>query len=269
MDRRIEEIITDRSKSLDEKIDLVIAMRSEYDDAPDADRLAFDVECFSSLIGLVGEDNETHLHDLELLQLYVLLAETYVAQEDYRRLDEVARGVLDLIRYDVTSWEAMEQTMPRIIDAVGESVYNHHLYELLLLYLRAAYQAGKLDDSFAGRVRRFLKLRILLDDSEWLDRLLDKDLRKALASLLSRDEMMRIIMRPQIGHLRKDPVEYTWEWERIYYDVEARLEERFANAPRQMGFCFMFWNAKRELLEEEYGIKWRSPSQMNPGVMFD
>lgn len=269
MDRRIEEIITDPGKSLDEKINLVIALRPQYEEASDAERLAFDVDCFSSLIDLVSEDNETHLHDLELLQLYVLLAETYVAQEDYRALGEVARGVLDVIRYDVTTWEAMEETMPRIIDAVGESVYNHSLYELLLLYLRAAYHAGRLNVSLAGRVRRFLKLRILLDDSEWLDRLLDKDFQKALASLLSQDELMHIIMRPQIGHLRKDPVEYTWEWERIYYDVEARLDERFANAPRQMGFCFLFWNAKRELLEEEYGIKWRSPSQMNPGVMFD
>ena len=51
--------------------------------------------------------------------------------------------------------------------------------------------------------------------------------------------------------------------------MEAELERRFANAPRHMGFCFHYWSAEKELLKEKYDIEWRSPSQMNPGVMFD
>ena len=77
------------------------------------------------------------------------------------------------------------------------------------------------------------------------------------------------MLDPKIGHLRTDPVEYTREWEKIYYDVEDELDRRVANVPRQMGFCFQYWATKRELLMEKYGIDWRSPSQMNPRVMFD
>lgn len=269
MKEQINEIVSDESKSVEERIDMMFSLRDSLSCDDESQGLKLDVQFFTSLIEMVIGENGPHVYDRELLQLYVLLAETYVGLHDYRELGDVARGVLDVIRYDVTGWEAMEDTLPRIIDAVGESVYNHALYELLLYYLRAAYQAGKLDSSFAGRARKMLKLKVLLDDSDWLDRLLDKELQKAIAGLFSSEELLNIILRPQIGHLRKDPVEYTWEWEDIYYDVESKLEERFASAPRFMGFCFTYWNAKRELLEEEYGIKWHSPSQMNPGVMFD
>jgi len=35
-----------------------------------------------------------------------------------------------------------------------------------------------------------------------------------------------------------------------------------------MGFCFAYWAEKRNALARR-GIEWRSPSRMNPGVMFD
>ena len=38
--------------------------------------------------------------------------------------------------------------------------------------------------------------------------------------------------------------------------------------PRGMGFCFNYWSAKRAALARR-GIQWRSPSAMNPRVMFD
>lgn len=267
--KQIDKIVNDDYKSIDDRIDESISLTKSLDFEDDEDALRYDEICFSCLIDMVVKENDPHIHDHVLLQLYVLLAETFVEMKAYRRLKEISRGVLDVIRYDVTPWEAMEDTLPRIIDAVGESVYNHDLYELLLYYLRVAYQTGKLDSEFTGRVRKFLKLRILLDESDWLDRLIDKDFQKALAAILTPDEYLKIILRPQIGHLKKDPVEYTWEWENIYYDMEARLEERFANAPRHLGFCFHYWSVKKEMLEEDYNIKWHTPSQMNPHVMFD
>ena len=36
-----------------------------------------------------------------------------------------------------------------------------------------------------------------------------------------------------------------------------------------MGFCFAYWHTKREVLSDDYGIEWRSPNIMNPGVIFD
>lgn len=269
LSQHIRKITTDDNLSIDDRIDAVFALRQEQDCTDEKDVLENDVEYFNCLIDMILKENDTYAHDPELLQLYALLAETYVELGKYRQLKDVAHGVLNIIRYNTTKWEAMEQTLPRIIDAVSESVYNHSLYELHLLYIYSALHAGKLDSNFKGRVRKLLKLRILLNENDWLEHLFDKQMQKNIIQLLSTDELLKIILHPQIGHLKKDPVEYTWEWENIYYDVEDKLNERFANAPRHMGFCFHYWSAKQELLENEYHIKWCSPAQMNPRILFD
>ena len=266
----IRKMTCDGFLSLDQRMEEVFNMRQHLASDDETVNLQNDVDYFSCLIDMVAKENKTHLHDRDLLMLYALLAETYVGLKQYKPLKSLSYDVLDLLRDECTRWEYMVDTLPRILDAVGESVYNHNLYELHLRYIRKAYDSGNLDEELKGRVRKMLKLRILLDDGADFDYwLFNIDLQNAVAAFFSSGELMKIMLNPQIGHLRKDPVEYTYEWENIYYDVEAKLEERFANAPRQMGFCFLYWNAKRELLDEEYGIEWRSPSQMNPHVMFD
>lgn len=269
----VRDITADESLSFDERIDRVLALRKSADSEDSqedaSENLRRDIVLYDGLIEMLLEDNGPHIHDHDLLQLYTLLAETYVELEYYRPLGDVAAAVLDLTRYEVTAWEAMAQTFPRILDAIGESVYNHALYELHVIFIRAAYKAGELNQNLKGRARRLLKLVLLLDAGNWLYHAFDKELQNAVAELFTPAELVKIMVNPAVGHLRKDPVEYTREWERIYYDVEDRLNERFANAPRHMGFCFHFWNAKRELLQEEYNINWHSPAQMNPHVIFD
>ena len=36
-----------------------------------------------------------------------------------------------------------------------------------------------------------------------------------------------------------------------------------------MGRCHAIWEAQARILWEEHDIKWFSPAEMNPGVMFD
>ena len=70
-------------------------------------------------------------------------------------------------------------------------------------------------------------------------------------------------------YLRFDPIERTPLWEEIYYEVEKETDEAIGrNVPRGMGFCFMYWSSKAEVLARR-GISWRSPHEMNPRVMFD
>lgn len=266
----IKKITSDVSLSLDERMENIFNMRQQLSSDDEYTNRQNDIEYYSCLIDMLKIENEPHIHDLDLLQLYALLSETYVALKQYKPLKSLSYEVLDLLRDECTRWEYMIETMPRILDAVGESVYNHNLYELHLHYIRKAYNSGNLEEGLKGRIRKMLKLRLLLEDGVDYDyRLFNKELQNAVASFFSREELMKIMLNPQIGHLRRDPVEYTYKWENIYYEVEAKLEERFANAPRQMGFCFHFWTEKSELLAEEYGIEWRSPAQMNPHVMFD
>lgn len=70
------------------------------------------------------------------------------------------------------------------------------------------------------------------------------------------------------GMLKVDPVQATPEWEKVIYDVEKEVDEELEDEPRGMGFCHSYWSAKRAALARR-GIEWRSPSAMNPRVMFD
>lgn len=266
----IENIASDSSKGIDERIDEILSSRDELDFSDD-DRTELSVNefCYSFLIQMLTNENATMSHVEDLMQLYTLLAETLNEEEDYEPIKDIACEVIEMIRINMVSWEIIKETLPRLIDAVNDTVYNHLSYDLHLWLLKKAYEADDFNDELKGRARRWLKLRILLEDHDRHERLLDRNLQDAIAKLFTPEELVKIILNPQLGHLRQDPVEFTYKWEDIYYEVEKRLDERFANAPRQMGFCFMFWNAKRELLKNEYGIDWKSPSQMNPRVMFD
>ncbi len=70
------------------------------------------------------------------------------------------------------------------------------------------------------------------------------------------------------GMLKVDPVQATPEWEDIIYEVEKEVDDQLKDEPRGMGFCYGYWSAKRAALARR-GIEWRSPSVMNPRVMFD
>ena len=265
----VEKITLDRTKTIDERIDEVFNMREQLEVKDDKERLRNDVDYYDCMIRMIEDEDTERVEDLARLQLYALLAETFVELENYRPIYKLAQEVLEMIRHEDVAWEAMAETLPRIIDAVSETVYHHAEYELLLIYILMAFKTGNLTDEFKGRVRKWMKLHLLLEESDWLDFRLTKELERAMADMFTQTELFKIMLDPKIGHLRTDPVEYSWEWEKIYYDVEAELDRRLANVPRQMGFCFQYWAMKRELLMEKYGIDWRSPSQMNPRVMFD
>lgn len=71
------------------------------------------------------------------------------------------------------------------------------------------------------------------------------------------------------GYLKHDPVEWSARWEEVIDDAQREVDEQLADEPRGMGFCFAYWSALRNILKEKYGLDWRSPSEMNPGVLFD
>lgn len=265
----IETITADSSKSIEDRIEDVLTYRNELDLTDKKEELKVDEICYTVLIQMLINENATMSNVEDLMQLYTLLAETLDEEEDYPPIKDIVYEVIEMIRIDIVPWEVIKETVPRLIDAVNDTVYNHISYDLHLWLLKKAFEAGDLNDEWKGRARRFLKLRILLEDFDRNERLLDKPLQDAIASLFTPDDLLKIILHPQLGHLRQDPVEFTYRWEDIYYKVQHRLDDRFANAPRHMGFCFKFWNAKRELLKNEYGIDWKSPSQMNPRVKFD
>lgn len=77
-----------------------------------------------------------------------------------------------------------------------------------------------------------------------------------------------------------DSVEHSPEYKAIEKQVEREIQEILDEQDREfmdkhgcepirgMGFCHRYWAIKREVLAR-HGIKWRSPAEMNPHVMFD
>ena len=269
LERKLNEITTDSGDSVEHRIERVVTLLDELPDADKEQTLEENALCYSMLIDMLISEHANLSNALDLLQLYALLAETYEELGRHLEVRDIAFKVRDIIRFEEATWEALEETATRVIDAVNETIYHHAAYDLTLTFLHKAFKEGKLNESLKGRARRLLKLHILMDDSYQWNSSLTKELQDAIAALFTPQELMKIIIDPSINTLRCDPVEYTYRWEQIYPEVERRLDERFANAPRHMGFCFRYWEAKRELLKDEYGIEWRSPSQMNPRVMFD
>lgn len=271
--RQIAEITGAPAKTVEERIDAVFALREALMPDDERERQRFDAEYFAALLGMVREANAGHGYDIEMFQLYTLLAETYVGIEEFRKLRPLAEGVLALMDDCDVSFQVIEQAVPRIIDAVGASVYNHDRYRLLGAYLRAASRAASDDeifdeDSAKERMREMLNLRGLLDKASRPD-ILDGELMAFISFYIQPDEFGKLIDEPREGHLKRDPVEYTERWEEVYYDAKDETDAQFAGTHRFMGFCFMYWSAFRTLLAEKYGIDWHSPAQMNPGVMFD
>ncbi|MDE6013283.1 MAG: hypothetical protein K2G91_11255 [Prevotella sp.] len=264
--KTVELIVGDISKTIEERLEGALVLCPAEDDKDAGEK---NMIVYSALLDMLWQECNDHSRDRTMLQLYVLLAEAYDDADNYRPMGDLANGVLRLMRDRMTSSDIYKETIPRLASAIGNSVYNHALFEILLMYVKSVLKDNPDDQSIKPHVKKLVKLYLLLDYNEWYEQEWNKDFQKALSRFFSSEELMYIISNPRIGHLNRDPVEYTWEWERIYYDMEAELDARFQNAPRQMGLCFRIWSVKRDLLKEKYGIEWRSPAQMNPRVLFD
>lgn len=92
------------------------------------------------------------------------------------------------------------------------------------------------------------------------------DLVEIVSGSLSEEKIRQLIKAAQEsrrGFIKNDPIEKTEEYLAVIDEVEERIDKE-----KTMDFCMEYWNLKAEYLFE-HGIIWRSPAQLNPGVMFD
>lgn len=73
------------------------------------------------------------------------------------------------------------------------------------------------------------------------------------------------------GGLRRDPVEKDPRYADVFARIDAEVDAQLRDHPRRgsEGFCHVVWQTKKRLLQDKYGIDWRSPDEMNPQVIFD
>ncbi len=70
-------------------------------------------------------------------------------------------------------------------------------------------------------------------------------------------------------HLNHDPQEDDPKLGLIIRQAEAEAEASLSDEPRGIGFCHLLWETQKELLSTKYGIRWMTPAEMNPDVLFD
>ena len=56
--------------------------------------------------------------------------------------------------------------------------------------------------------------------------------------------------------------------ESIEREVEAKIVAMIGEGGH-LGYCHRYWALKKQILKREYGIDWKSPAELNPGVIFD
>ncbi len=70
------------------------------------------------------------------------------------------------------------------------------------------------------------------------------------------------------GLARADEVEYSDRYLLIEREMETLVRAETGEGD-YLGFCHLYWEVKKRVLWEKFGIEWHSPSDRNPGVIFD
>ena len=65
-----------------------------------------------------------------------------------------------------------------------------------------------------------------------------------------------------------DPIEKTCKYKKVVKQVEQKVIQEIGEGG-YLGYCHEFWKTKQSILKEEYDIDWKTPAELNPGVMFD
>lgn len=52
---------------------------------------------------------------------------------------------------------------------------------------------------------------------------------------------------------------------KAHLEAEAELKNEFHG----IGFCHLLWGTQKSILKEKYNIDWKTPSEMNPNIIFD
>ena len=71
----------------------------------------------------------------------------------------------------------------------------------------------------------------------------------------------------QMFPLVESEVEDSDDYARVELEVERRVKNEIGEGGYR-GYCHRYWSVKKRILAE-YGIDWKTPQELNPGVVFD
>lgn len=69
---------------------------------------------------------------------------------------------------------------------------------------------------------------------------------------------------------KEDPIEYSDEYLKIELELNRLIRKQIGeNEEGRLGFCHLYWETKKQILKEKFGIEWHSPVELNSGINFD
>ena len=70
------------------------------------------------------------------------------------------------------------------------------------------------------------------------------------------------------GEVCRDEVEYSDDYLLIEREMETLVRAETGEGD-YLGFCYTYWEVKKEVLRRKFGIVWHSPADRYPGMRFD
>lgn len=65
-----------------------------------------------------------------------------------------------------------------------------------------------------------------------------------------------------------DMVEYSYKYSTIKDELEELIVKEIGRGG-YLGYCHLYWATKKRILKEKYSIDWKSPSELNPHILYD
>jgi hypothetical protein len=75
--------------------------------------------------------------------------------------------------------------------------------------------------------------------------------------------------RPRLNGEVFDPQESDPALKAKFALVDRKAERIVGNVPRDSKFILHFWEAKKRILKDQFGIQWKTPAELNPHITYD
>ena len=267
MIEQIKAIAADTNKSVNQRVDEIITLHQSLDQYSH-EAFQTGVAAYESARTLLLNDNYEDCHMMDLLMCDALLAKAYMHDQRSWLIAPLAQHAYDMMLGVSTDDEESLKTMIAVIDRLCSVINSDHPRLLMKLYaMQYSFEKQRNEpntDALKDTTEQLVSLATLSACDTWY-----APLKEEIEALLGKDAVKEIEQNPYTGHLKKDPIEYSEEYEAVIDKVEEEVSNKMGNQPYAMGMCFEIWHIKQTILAEKYGIEWRTPSQMNPRVMFD
>ena len=263
---KIANIAQDNNLSVIERVAQIVELQQSLPEYSD-DAFKASVPAYETVRQLLLNDNYEGCHTSDLLMCNSMLAEAYIRNNRTWLVAPLAQHTIDMLTGAIVDDNETIDMIVAAIDRMCSALYGHPRMSMKLYSLQYGFEKGRQvpnEETLKEAAEKIISLATLTDCDTWY-----APLKEEFAELLGAEMLREIENNPYTGHLKVDPVEYTEAYENAIDAVEEEVNRRMGDQEYAMGMCFEIWSTKKEILAEKYGIEWRTPSQMNPRVMFD